>query len=80
MLSLGGNFGGLSEDGGVEPLLPPLLLLPLDPEDPDPATLYGSSSLEPDPKGLNCGGCAAFIKLNGPGADCARYRLIPTKK
>ena len=52
-----------------------LLLLPLDPEEPDPATLYGSSSLDPDPKGLNCGG--APIRLNGPGADCARYRLIP---
>ena len=59
----------------MEPLLPTRLLFPLEPEDPDPATLYGSSSLDPE-KGLNWGG-PVDIRLSGPGADWARYRDMP---
>ena len=67
VVSLGGSLGGLSASGD-DPLLPPLLLLPLDPEEPLPATLYGSSSLEPDPNG-RMPICEAGINDNGPGAD-----------
>ena len=38
VVSRGGSLGGRSA-GGDDPLLPPLLLLPLDPEEPLPATL-----------------------------------------
>ena len=40
-----------------------MMFPPLDPDDPDPATLYGSSSLDPDPKGR---------MALGAGPDCVR--------
>ena len=70
-VSRGGSLGGRSAKPGDDPLDPALrLLFPEDPEDPLPATLYGSSSEEPDPKGR--GGIPVDMSDNGPGADWAR--------
>lgn len=76
-VSRGGNLGGRSAKPGDEPCDPLRLLLPDDPEEPLPATLQGSSSEEPDPKGR---GGTADMSDNGPGADWARQRLGPANK
>ena len=73
-VSLGGSFGGLSDclGTGFDETLPPPF--PDDPpEDPLPATLYGSSSLEPDPKGRMIGWLLLFMDT---GPDCVLYRGV----
>ena len=54
VVSLGGSLGGLSA-GGDDPLLPPLLLLPLDLEEPllPPSPLPRQHSLWTAPRGLD---------------------------
>ena len=73
-VSLGGSLGGLSDclGTGFDETLPPPF--PEDPpEDPLPATLYGSSSLEPDPKGRMIGWLLLFMDT---GPDCVLYRGV----
>ena len=73
-VSLGGSLGGLSDclGTGFDETLPPPF--PEDPpEDPLPATLYGSSSLEPEPKGRMIGWLLLFMDT---GPDCVLYRGV----